>query len=136
MTPKARKSHLLVHQVEGETVVYDKNRKQAHRLNDTAAKVWSLLDGERTTSEIARDLDIDESVVILSVYHLANAQLLESGEPLTVSRRTVLRRVATAAGVGVLLPVVTSIAAPLAADARSGSSSSSSSSSSEIINPI
>ncbi len=119
MTLKARESHLLVHQVEDEMVVYDKKRKQAHRLNVTVAKVWSLLDGERTTSEIACDLDIDESVVTLSVDHLAKAQLLESGEPLSVSRRTALARVASAAAVGVLLPVVTSIPAPLAAMAQS-----------------
>ena len=119
MTPKARESHLLVHQVEDEMVVYDKSRKQAHRLNDTAAKVWSLLDGERTTSEIACDLDLDESVVTLSVDHLAKAQLLESGKPLSVSRRTALAGVASAAAVGVLLPVVTSIPAPLAAMAQS-----------------
>ena len=117
--PKKRESDLLVHQVEDEMVVYDKKRKQAHRLNDTAAKVWSLLDGERTTSEIACDLDIDESVVTLSVDRLANAQLLESSEALSVSRRSALRRVASAAAVGVLLPVVTSIPAPLSPMAQS-----------------
>ena len=117
--PKKRESDLLVHYVEDEMVVYDKTRKQAHRLNDTAAKVWSQLDGEKTTSEIACNLDVDESVVTLSVDHLANAQLLESSEPLSVSRRSALRRVASAAAVGVLLPVVTSIPAPLSAMAQS-----------------
>ena len=124
MTPKARENHLLIHHVDDELVVYDKKRKRAHRLNDTAAKVWSLLDGERTTSEIACDLGVDESVVTLSVDHLANARLLESDDPLSVSRRTALFRVASAAAAGILLPAVTSIAAPLAADAKSGSSSS------------
>ena len=119
MTPKAKKSHLLVHQVEDEMVVYDKKRKLAHRLNSTAAKVWSLLDGERTTSEIARDLDIDESVVTLAVDHLAIAQLLESGEALSISRRAALARVTSAAAMGILLPAVTSIPAPLAAMAQS-----------------
>ena len=120
MTPRARKSHLLVHQVEDEMVVYDKKRKLAHRLNVTVAKVWCQLDGETTTSEIAQALDLDESVVTLAVDHLANAQLLESGEPLSVSRRAALSRVASAASVGMLLPAVTSIAAPLAAMALSG----------------
>ena len=120
MTPKARKSHLLVHQVDDETVIYDKKRKRAHRLNNTAARVWSLLDGHRARREIADDLDVDESVVALSVDHLASAHLLESSEPLSVSRRTALRRVASAAAVGILLPVVTSIPAPLASMARSG----------------
>ena len=119
MTPKARKSHLLVHQVEDEMVVYDKKRKRAHRLNEAAAKVWSRLDGDRTVSEIAGDLDVDESVVALAVDHLANAELLESSEPLPVSRRSALRRVASVAALGILLPAVTSIPAPLAAMARS-----------------
>ena len=117
MTPKARKSHLLVHQVEDEMVVYDKKRKRAHRLNEAAAKVWSRLDGDRTVSEIAGD--VDESVVALAVDHLANAELLESSEPLPVSRRSALRRVASVAALGILLPAVTSIPAPLAAMARS-----------------
>ena len=120
MTPKARKNHLLVHQVDDEIVVYDKTQKRAHRLNNTATRVWSLLDGNRTTGEVADVLDLDESVVALSVDHLANAQLLESSEPLSVSRRNALRRIASAAAVGFLLPAVTSIAAPFAAQAQSG----------------
>ena len=115
MNPKARDSHLLVHQVEDEMVVYDRTQKRAHRLNVAVAKVWSLLDGERSVNEIAGELEVDESVVALAVDDLANAQLLESSEPLSVSRRSALRRVASAAAVGVLLPVVASIPAPLAA---------------------
>ena len=121
LTPKACKDHLLIHQVDDEMVVYDKERKRAHRLNNTAARVWSLLDGNRTTSEIADDLDVDESVVTLSIDHLASAHLLESSEPPSVSRRKALGRVASAAAIGFLLPVVTSIAAPSAAQALSGS---------------
>ena len=119
MNPKARDSHLLVHQVEDEMVVYDRTQKRAHRLNVAVAKVWSLLDGERSVNEIAGELEVDESVVALAVDDLAKAQLLESSEPLSVSRRSALRRVASAAAVGVLLPVVASIPAPLAAEAES-----------------
>ena len=119
MTPKTRDDNLLVHQVEDEIVVYDRTRKEAHRLNKSVTKVWSRLDGKRSVSEIAGELDVDESVVALAIDDLANAQLLESGEPLSISRRSALRRVASAAAVGVLLPVVTSIPAPLAAMARS-----------------
>ena len=119
MTPKAR-DDLLVHPVEDEMVVYDRTQKRAHRLNVAVAKVWRLLDGERSVNEIAGELEVDESVVSLAVDDLANAQLLESSEPLSVSRRSALRRVASAAAVGVLLPAVTSIPAPLAAMAESG----------------
>ena len=121
MTAKARDDDLLVHPVEDEIVVYDRTRKRAHRLNVVVAKVWGLLDGEQSVSEIADELEVDESVVALAVDDLANAQLLESSEPLSVSRRSALRKVASAAAVGVLLPLVTSIPAPLAATARSAS---------------
>ena len=120
MTPKARENNLLAHEVEDETVVYDRTQQQAHRLNETVTKVWSLLDGKRSVSEIAGELQVDESVVALAVDDLANAQLLESSEPLSVSRRSALRRVASAAAVGVLLPAVTTITAPLAVMAQSG----------------
>ncbi len=120
MTPKTRDDNLLVHRIEDEVVVYDRTQKKAHRLNEAVAKVWNRLDGKRSVGEIAGGLDLDESVVALAIDDLANAQLLESSEPLSVSRRSALRRVASAAAVGVLLPVVTSIPAPLAAMARSG----------------
>ena len=116
MTPKTRVDNLLVHQVEDEMVVYDKTRKKAHRLNEAVAKVWSRLDGKRTVGEIAGGLDLDESVVALAIDDLANAQLLETSEPLSVSRRSALRRVARGVAAGVVLPVVTSIPAPLAAN--------------------
>ena len=116
----ARENSLLVHQVEDEVVVYDRTRKQAHRLNEAAAKVWDRLDGEKTVSEVTGEIDVDESVVALAVDDLAKAQLLESSEALSVSRRNALRRVASVAAVGFLLPAVTSIAAPLAAEAKSG----------------
>ena len=120
MTPKTRGDNLLVYQVEAEMVVYDRKAKLAHRLNEAAAKVWSRLDGERSVGEIAGDLEVEESVVALAVDDLANAELLESSEPLSVSRRSALRRVASAVAIGVLLPVVTCIPAPLAAMAQSG----------------
>ena len=120
MTPKARKNQLLVHPLDDEMVVYDRTQKRAHRLNVAVSRVWSLLDGERSMNEIAGELEMDESVVALAIDDLANAQLLETSEPLSVSRRSALRRVAGAAAVGVLLPVVTSIPAPLAAMAKSG----------------
>jgi hypothetical protein len=120
MNPKARQNNLLVHEVENEVVVYDTEGTRAHCLNPSAAKVWRLLDGNRSVSAIASELGVDQSVVELAVDDLANARLLDEAEPLPVSRRTALRRVAVAAAVGFLLPAVTSIAAPLAAHAQSG----------------
>jgi coenzyme PQQ synthesis protein D (PqqD) len=119
MTPKARQTDVLVHSVDDEVVVYDKKRKEAHRLNETVSKVWLLLDGNRSIDDIAAELEVDESVVSLSIDELVTADLLDSGEALSVSRRSALRQVATAAAIGFMLPAITSIAAPMAAQAES-----------------
>ena len=120
MNPKARHQNLLVQDVDNEVVVYDTARKRAHHLNPSAASVWRLLDGSRSIDAIAAELGVAESVVGLAIDDLANAGLLDTGEPLSVSRRSALRRAAAAAALGFLLPAVTSIAAPLAAHALSG----------------
>jgi hypothetical protein len=122
MAPKARTGRLLVHDVDDEVVVYDQEAKRAHRLNPSAAKVWRLLDGKRSVGTVAAELGVDASVVDLAIDDLANAGLLETAEPLPVSRRSALRKAAVAAAVGFVLPAVTSMAAPLAAQASSGTS--------------
>lgn len=114
------KRDLLAHPVQDELVVYDMGEKKAHLLNQTAKRVWNELDGERSAEEIAGALELDQSVVELALDDLANAQLLDSGEPLPVSRRSALRTAAAAAAFGLLLPAVTTIPAPLAGQALSG----------------
>ena len=130
MNPKARQTDILVHHVDGEVVVYDKIRKEAHRLNETVSKVWDLLDGERSVEVMAAELGVDRSVVELAVDELATAELLDRGEALSVSRRSAVRKVAAAAAVGLMLPAITSIAAPTPTQAQSGRMGSKSSSSS------
>ena len=44
MGPEARSNNLLIHNVGAETVVYDRDRQTAHRLNETATAVWQRLD--------------------------------------------------------------------------------------------
>lgn len=120
MAAKARTTRILTRDVDAEVVVYDQVRKKAHRLNASAAGVWRLLNGKRTVPAIAKELDVDASVVKLAIDDLAKADLLERIEPLSVSRRSALRRLAVAAAVGFVLPAVTSMAAPLPAQAKSG----------------
>ena len=120
MIPRARQNGILVHHVDDEVVVYDKSRCEAHRLNRTASKVWNLIDGARSVAQIAAALDVDESVVSLSIDELAKVQLLEAGEELSVTRRAIVRRMAAAAAVGFMLPAISSIVAPTPAQAESG----------------
>ena len=117
---KARSNNLLVHDVGAETVVYDRDQQVAHRLNETATAVWQRLDGETSVAEIASGLRCDMSVVTMAIDYLQEAKLLEAEAPSFVSRRSAVRKVAGLAAAGLLLPVVSSIAAPTPAMAQSG----------------
>ena len=124
---QARSNNLLIHNVGAETVVYDRDRQTAHRLNETATAVWQRLDGQTSAEEIATDLRCDSNVVIMAIDHLHSAHLLKAKYPSLVSRRSAVRKVARLAAAGIVLPVVSSIAAPTPAMALSGVASSSSS---------
>ena len=117
---EARSNNLLVHNVGAEMVVYDRDRQTAHRLNETATAVWQRLDGRTSATRIASDLRCDPNVVIMAIDHLQGAHLLEAKDPSPVSRRSAVRKVARLAAAGLVLPVVSSISAPMPAMAASG----------------
>ena len=92
---EARSNNLLIHNIGAETVVYDRDRQTAHRLNETATAVWQRLDGQTSTEEIASDLrwpsrrlragrqEVSHGIEPLEIrrsYHDSNPQTLE-GEP-------------------------------------------------------
>jgi coenzyme PQQ synthesis protein D (PqqD) len=120
--PKARSEGLITKEVEGEVLVYDRERDQAHCLNETAAAIWKLCDGctgvPELTGSVSKSLGIPvgEIVIQLGLKQLsANHLLVEGYEvaslPVNSSRRNLVRRL----GVGVaLLPLITSLSAPTA----------------------
>jgi PqqD family protein of HPr-rel-A system len=55
MKPKVR-DDLTVVELDGEGVIYDEDTGELHHLNQTAALVFSLLDGTGTIKELALDL--------------------------------------------------------------------------------
>ncbi len=131
MLPEARRDGLLVHEVDGEMVVYDRDRHRAHRLNQTAALVWSNCDGTTSVAEIAAqlatelELPVDEDVVWLALDRLERTNLLR--RPVTrpadakhLSRRQVMEKLAWVGAASLLLPVVSSITSPTPAMANSG----------------
>ncbi len=120
--PKARREGIITKQVDGELLIYDRERDKAHCLNPTAAFVWENCDGRRSISALAdllgRELNaaIDEAVIHLALKQLNRDHLLGNGQeeiPLLIdlSRRAVVRRLGIAA---VLLPLITSINTPTA----------------------
>jgi hypothetical protein len=129
MNPTARQDDILTDQLLDETIVYDLKRHKAHRLNKTAAAIWRRCDGQTTIEEITASLPqlglpSDPTLVEYTLTKLERAHLLQ--EPVSpqlggpgFSRRVMLRRLAQAGTLAVLLPVVSSITAPTPAMAAS-----------------
>lgn len=130
MHPKARTDSLIVQDMDGETLVYDRKTGKAHCLNSTAAIVWRHCDGKMTVRQIARLLasetkvPADETMVWLALDGLEKSKLLEGPVPrpaevAMISRRELARRISVLGGIAIALPVVTSIFAPTAQAAGS-----------------
>ncbi len=56
LLPKARSEGIITKEVDGELLIYDRARDQAHCLNETAAAVWRRCDGQSGAQEIAENL--------------------------------------------------------------------------------
>jgi len=122
MNPVARREGVLVRELPGELLVYERGAHRAHCLNRTAATVFRNADGTRTLSDLARllapqsDAAEGEAVVKDALARLAEAGLLEAGEAAGGwSRREWVRRVGV--GAAILLPAVASIVVPTPAEA-------------------
>jgi hypothetical protein len=128
--PAARSTGLVIQEMENETLIYDLERHKAHCLNHTAALVWKNCDGRRAVADIAavlsRELNapVSDELVWFALDQLAEDNLLrekiETPAPLNgMTRRRMMKRLGVAAMVAV--PVVTSLLAPTAAQAGTGS---------------
>jgi len=128
-SPKTRSTQIFVQELPDELVVYDVERNEVHCLNGTAARVWTLCDGNRSVVEMARMLGADcapeeaETLVWLALDQFAEKHLLEGASaapdlyaPADMSRRRMMLQVGL---VVTLLPMVDSIIAPPAALAQS-----------------
>ncbi len=118
--PVARRDGLLVEHIEGETVVYDVERKEAHALSPLASAVFADADGRRTPAELAGLAServghpVGEEQVGDALAELERSALLEAPAG-GFSRRSLVRRGAVVAAI----PLVTSIAMPSVALAAS-----------------
>jgi len=125
--PLARVKDVVTQELPDEVLVYDLLTHKAHCLNHSAGLVWKHCDGETTVKDlaaiVARELGTaaDEDVIWLALDELQKHNLLQervvrTGRSQRLSRREAMKwALATAAAV----PLVTSIAAPAAAQAAS-----------------
>ncbi|MBX3287245.1 MAG: PqqD family protein [Actinobacteria bacterium] len=124
--PRARREGLTVETIDNEVLVFDEASQRMHCLNRSAALVWAYCDGRTPVAEMARRLgselgvEADADVVHFALRQLAEQDLLEEAPALpsggALTRRQLLARLGAAA---VIVPVVTSIAAPRPAAALS-----------------
>ena len=118
---------LLIERVDGELLVVRESSQEAHALNETAAIVFDLCDGSTSraamTAEVARrtGLPAEESVVDLALAELVEAGLvvLDDEEPPSITRRSLIRRLALPAAAMALLPVVETVLVPSRASGQS-----------------
>ena len=124
--PQARRE-LIVKETDGELLLYDLERNQAHCLNHTAARIWKYCDGETTLAaactSLSRELHApcDQKLVSYALQQFANDNLLEETIelPAFITGNMNRRRLVRALGLGavIALPVVTTILAPTPAQA-------------------
>jgi hypothetical protein len=53
---------VTTHPLDDELVLYDARNGQAFVLNSTAARIWALCDGSRTTNTVARAIATDYGI--------------------------------------------------------------------------
>jgi hypothetical protein len=121
MKPQAR-TDLLLRDLDGEAVVYDFSRNEAHCLNATALAVFRRADGTIDIAELARRVSadlgtaVDEELVWMALAELDKAHLLSTPLPrkrgVDLGRRRVLKKMALTAALSVAIPAVWSIVAP------------------------
>jgi hypothetical protein len=118
--PKAKTERLIVREIDGETLVYDRGRDAASCLSEFAARVWRECDGETSVAEIADALGEDERAVWLALHQLVKAHLLTEAIafPPDMSAAKSRREIGARLGVGAAA-LVTSIVAPMPAQAAS-----------------
>ena len=118
--PKAKTERLIVREIDGETLVYDRSRDAASCLNEFAARVWRECDGETSVAEIAAALGEGEGAVWLALHQLTKAQLLTEAIafPPDMSAAKSRREIGGRLGFGAAA-FVASIVAPMPAQAAS-----------------
>ena len=126
--PITRKTNIVVQEFQFETLIYDLELNKALCLNQTSTMIWQACDGIKDISAITvqirrqTGLFLNEDFVWLALERLKNENLLENtiefSNPFeNLSRREVMRKIGFSTLV--LLPIISLLIAPTAADALS-----------------
>lgn len=109
-----------------EIVLFDNERLTYHTLNSSAFAMWQSCDGRRTVRDILLALQpsfpgLTHDHVELAVLELSDAGLLAASSEHSpvkagIDRRKLLRRAVIGATAATILPAVSSVTSPVAAD--------------------
>jgi hypothetical protein len=111
----ARTDDLVVEELDGGLVVYDKRRDQAHWLDAGAAAVWRAAAEGGSDTAIAQRVGVDAAIARASLVQLVDIGLVATDSRIGVSRRTVLRTAAKVGVAGVAAAPIVSAVIPIAA---------------------
>lgn len=136
MLPTVREDDLMISRVDDELVIYDQRTEEYHHLNPVATFIWDRCDGETDVGALADQLgrafevDAPRPLIEEALVELGEADLLAESAPEldqtedNVDRRTALLKMAATGAAVAALPLVKTMAAPPAAEARSPASGS------------
>jgi hypothetical protein len=116
-----RVEDVQIERAADELLVLKEGSLEAHALNQSAATVYDLCDGNASKSEMAAEihrrtgLPVDEEIVDLALSELVETGLVVLDNPESrsaVTRRALIRRLALSSTLALMLPVVETIAVP------------------------
>lgn len=121
--PKSRRSDVVVQELASEILIYDLKINKAFALNKTASTVYRACDGKTSFAELKRTTQFTDEIIFLSLDELKKENLLEADLYISpfagMTRREIIRQVGLATMIA--LPMISSLVAPSAANAASGS---------------
>jgi hypothetical protein len=117
--PEARNQNIVISELEKELLVYDLAADKAYCLNETSAVIFNACGRNQTFDDLKRQYEFSDDLIHLALNELKKQDLIESDyvSPfIGINRREVIRQVGL--GTMIALPVISSLIAPLAADAQ------------------
>jgi hypothetical protein len=126
--PFLRTENLVVKELPSELLIYDLEENKAFCLNETARLVMDECDGTQTIDEAIKSLNhklnakMSEEMVWMVIEQFKKSNLLKDDYQVPIETTKVTRRkiLHSAAALGITLPIITSLVAPVAAQVQSG----------------
>lgn len=118
--PVARTADLIEQEADKELLIYDLSINKAYSLNETSKNVFQACNGKTSFEELKRKYNYTDDLIHLTLGELKKNNFIETEyvSPFAgMNRREVIRRIGLTSMI--VLPVISTLLAPIAADAAS-----------------